>query len=34
MFQSYDDYNEFQENEEEQINHDEELLRNLMEGKI
>lgn len=34
MFQNYDDYNEFQENEEEQINHDEELLRNLMEGKI
>lgn len=34
MFQTYDDYAELQESEEEQIAHDEEVLRNLMEGKI
>ena len=34
MFQSYEDYEELKENEEEQAAHDEELLKNLMEGKI
>lgn len=34
MFQTYDDYTELQESEEEQIAHDEEVLKNLMEGKI
>jgi len=34
MFQGYNDYTELKESEEEQITHDEELLRNLMEGKL
>ena len=34
MFQTFDDYNELKMSEEEQAAHDEEVLRNLMEGKI
>ena len=34
MFQSYNDYEELQMSEEEQAAHDEEILKNLMEGKL